>query len=219
MNNNINNLEGGSKMKKYVCLVCGYVHDESQSGPWEDLPESWVCPLCKATKDNFKEQEEAPKEKSPDLMEEIFFEDAGKFSDELMSVVFSNLAKGCEKQYQTQQAELFTKMADYYESRVLLSEDKTLEDLKELLKEDLNSTFDKLNVIAGQKPDRGALRALGWGEKVSRILESILGRESGSLNIHVCEICGFIYIGEDVPEICPVCKVPKLKISKVEGGR
>ena len=48
-------------MKKYVCLVCGYVYDEakgiSEAGiepgtSWDDLPENWVCPLCGATKAN-----------------------------------------------------------------------------------------------------------------------------------------------------------------------
>lgn len=36
-------------MKKYVCTVCGYIHEG------EAAPE--VCPLCKAPADKFKEQE------------------------------------------------------------------------------------------------------------------------------------------------------------------
>ena len=34
-------------------------------------------------------------------------------------------------------------------------------------------------------------------------------------NIYVCEICGFVYVGNEPPEICPVCKVPNLKISMI----
>ena len=34
-------------MKKYVCSVCGYVHEG-------DLPEGFVCPVCKAAADKFK---------------------------------------------------------------------------------------------------------------------------------------------------------------------
>jgi rubrerythrin len=34
--------------------------------------------------------------------------------------------------------------------------------------------------------------------------------------IWVCDICGFIFIGDAPPEICPVCKVPKFKIIEVE---
>lgn len=37
-------------MKKYVCLVCGYVH-EGDSAPSE-------CPICKAPESKFKLQEE-----------------------------------------------------------------------------------------------------------------------------------------------------------------
>jgi rubredoxin len=53
-------------MRKYVCDVCGYVYDpetgDEESGivpgtPFESLPESWVCPVCGATKDSFTPQE------------------------------------------------------------------------------------------------------------------------------------------------------------------
>ena len=51
-------------MKKYICSVCGYIYDEAKGIPeagivsgtkWEDLPADWVCPLCGATKAEFKE--------------------------------------------------------------------------------------------------------------------------------------------------------------------
>ncbi len=49
-------------MKKYTCQVCGYVYDPEAGDPdsgvapgtaFENLPESWSCPICGATKDNF----------------------------------------------------------------------------------------------------------------------------------------------------------------------
>ncbi|MEG1441975.1 MAG: rubredoxin [Oscillospiraceae bacterium] len=49
-------------MNKYVCDVCGYVYDpelgDSDAGipagtAFEDLPETWVCPLCGVGKDQF----------------------------------------------------------------------------------------------------------------------------------------------------------------------
>lgn len=51
-----------SGMAKYECTVCGYVYDPDQgdasSGikkgtPFEELPDSWVCPLCGAEKSVF----------------------------------------------------------------------------------------------------------------------------------------------------------------------
>ena len=51
---------------KYVCTVCGYVYDpdkgDSRNGiaagtAFEDLPDGWVCPRCKASKSAFQELE------------------------------------------------------------------------------------------------------------------------------------------------------------------
>lgn len=52
-------------MKKYVCLVCGYVYDEEKGDmdngiapgtKWSDVPEDFVCPLCGVGKEEFEEQ-------------------------------------------------------------------------------------------------------------------------------------------------------------------
>jgi len=52
-------------MKSYVCGVCGYVYDPAAGDPdngikpgtaFEDLPESWVCPVCGASKGEFSPQ-------------------------------------------------------------------------------------------------------------------------------------------------------------------
>jgi rubredoxin len=46
-------------MKKYVCMICGYVYDpaENDNVAFEDLPEGWTCPLCGVSKDQFSEAE------------------------------------------------------------------------------------------------------------------------------------------------------------------
>ncbi len=49
-------------MKKYVCELCGYEYDsrvgDSSAGieagtEFEDLPDTWVCPMCGAGRDDF----------------------------------------------------------------------------------------------------------------------------------------------------------------------
>ena len=35
--------------------------------------------------------------------------------------------------------------------------------------------------------------------------------------VWVCTICGFIYVGDTSPELCPVCKVPNRKLEKIGG--
>jgi len=49
-------------MKKWKCIVCGYIYDEAKGLPqddiaaetlFQDLHEDWECPDCGATKDEF----------------------------------------------------------------------------------------------------------------------------------------------------------------------
>lgn len=49
-------------MRKWQCLVCGFVYDETKGLPedgvtpgtrWEDIPETWQCPECGVTKSEF----------------------------------------------------------------------------------------------------------------------------------------------------------------------
>ncbi|MFA6688893.1 MAG: hypothetical protein WCR05_05915 [Sphaerochaetaceae bacterium] len=35
--------------------------------------------------------------------------------------------------------------------------------------------------------------------------------------VYVCTICGFVYVGDNPPALCPVCKVPNWKFEKIEG--
>ena len=50
-------------MKKYMCLICGWIYDEAAGAPdegiapgtrWEDVPPNWTCPECGARKDDFE---------------------------------------------------------------------------------------------------------------------------------------------------------------------
>ncbi len=43
---------------EYICDICGYVYDESAEGTkFEDLPDTWVCPICGVSKDNFSKKD------------------------------------------------------------------------------------------------------------------------------------------------------------------
>ncbi len=142
-----------------------------------------------------------------------------------LSAIFSNLAKGWEKQYQPDTANLCQELAVYYSNHSQNNQDADWSMLTKLLDEDLNSGFSLGNSVASIHADRGALRALKWAEQVSRMANAHVKRmitEGNSFiestNVYVCEICGFIYIGDDKPDICPVCKVPNMKMAKIERG-
>lgn len=51
------------EFKRYMCLLCGYIYDEANGWPedgiqpgtrWEDVPLTWQCPECGASKDDFE---------------------------------------------------------------------------------------------------------------------------------------------------------------------
>lgn len=50
-------------MSKYKCIVCGYVYDPDLGDPdadieagtdFEQIPDSWICPVCGADKSQFE---------------------------------------------------------------------------------------------------------------------------------------------------------------------
>ncbi|MDD4799358.1 MAG: rubredoxin [Clostridia bacterium] len=221
-------------MKKYVCMICGFIYDEAAGIPsagiapgteWQDLPEDWVCPLCGAAKTDFEEQQEqaAPKTAEPAINENDG--ELRELSPGELAALCSNLAKGCEKQYLKEEAALFSGLADYFTTKTPATDKADFGSLLELIQKDLNEGYLNANAVAKAKSDRGAQRALVWGEKVTRILNSLLSRyekEGDALikntNVYVCEVCGFLYIGDTPPELCPVCKVPSRKLTKIERG-
>ena len=50
-------------LRKWMCVVCGFIYDETAGLPdegiepgtrWEDGPDTWTCPDCGATKSDFE---------------------------------------------------------------------------------------------------------------------------------------------------------------------
>ena len=216
---------------KYICQVCGYVYDEaSEACPFDQLPDSWQCPWCKAPKTQFKpEQAEAPADAAADLAgADIGADDADslkQLSPGQLAALCTNLARGCEKQYKEEESKLFAELAAYFTAAVPPAEDASVEALAKQLQDEIGS-YPGTRAAADIVRDRGAARALVWGEKVSRMLSSLVGRylEEGEAmlegtEIWICTACGFVYIGETPPELCPVCKVPSWKFEKIEGRR
>jgi rubrerythrin len=141
--------------------------------------------------------------------------------DHAYSPILSNLAKACEKQYRAREAELFLKLAEYFDQEP----EKPASSFSGLIS-DLNSDetlfLEPIRRAAAAVADRGALRMATWGGKVNAIQKSAADRyeKKGDellegKSVFVCQACGFLFIGEQAPELCPVCKVQSFRFSKV----
>ena len=206
-------------MKKYECTICGYIYDDAQeSVKFEELPDDWTCPICGAPKSVFKEIKEEKPSEIKEIDEE---EDLKEMSNSEIAYICSNLAKACEKQYLEEEQKLFTELYNHY-----LNKEKDLEGTLENVKEKVNNDleeFDKAFQIADKYQDRGAKRVLTWASKATNMMNVIINnyKEKGidyikNTKIWVCDICGFIYIGDVPPTVCPICKVPSFKILEVK---
>lgn len=217
---------------KYRCSTCGYIYDEEKEGvKFADLPDNWSCPVCGEGKEGFEPMDEddapvvevksEPKKAAP---VSVAWED-----DELreltagqLSALCSNLKRGCGVQQLSREAELFGQIADYFESRAVRPDNEGVATLLSMIDSDLES-FDIAKSTAYLMSDRGSLRVLTWSEKATIIMKSVLERYQNDpsflehTNVYVCDICGFIYIGDNPPDVCPVCKVPGHMILKVKG--
>ena len=182
---------------RYVCSICGYVYDEAQNPPWNTLSDDWKCPLCGAAKGAFRPegtQRAAAPAPVPALPTDL-----RPLTAMELSAVCSNLARGCEKQYKTDQAAAFTRLADWLRERAEPIADPTFDSLLGKIEQDLSEGYPTANAVSGQIGDRGALRSLVWSEKVTRMLQSLLARymrEGEAMlkdtGVWVCTICGFV---------------------------
>ena len=211
-------------MGKYRCTICGYIYDDSKEKiKFEDLPDDWKCPACGAPKSLFEEikeeKEKIKEEEKVEIIEEVD-NDLRELSNYEISLICSNLAKASEKQYLEEEKDLFRELSKYYEE---LESAKTgsLDDVIDMVNSDINS-FSKAMEVFSKYDDRGAKRVVNWTSKSTNIMKVVIDtyKEKGidyikNNKIWVCDICGFIYVGDNPPKVCPVCRVPSVKILEV----
>lgn len=208
-------------MKKYRCIICGYIYDEAKEKvKFEDLPDDWNCPLCGSPKSAFEEVIEAEPQKQEEVEREEG-KDLRSLTNEEITYICSNLAKACEKEYKEEEQNLFTELSIYFEKK----SKETSATIKKIKEENAKERkeIESAMEVADKNLDRGAKRVLTWATKTSNMMKIILENyEKKGLDyikntkIWVCDICGFIYIGEEPPKVCPVCKVPSFKILEVK---
>ena len=213
-------------MKKYLCTVCGHIYDEdagdeknhiAKQTAFGDLPEKWTCPVCGAFKSQFRELN------TPKIEIKVEHLPPSALTALKGSAICSNLAKGCEKQQKADEAVIYHSLAKELKESVPSATSVSFSDLMRGVEHDISSLIPMVKKVAENHHDRGALRAVTWAEKVTRIQHSLLERhekEGPSLvkgkNVYLCPVCGFIFIDEQAPSKCPVCGVPEWKFEIVE---
>lgn len=141
-----------------------------------------------------------------------------------LPAVFSNLAKAAEKQQDYETSKRFQELA---ESKAAAQREPageaTLEALRAELAADLETSYPGIERAGTEATDRGVLRAAAWGKKVTTVQRSLVDRYLSKgealiegTQLYVCEACGFIFVGDDPPPICPACKAPSGRFSLVK---
>ena len=162
-------------MKQYVCSVCSYTYDESKGIPeagiapgtrWEDLPDDWKCPWCGAGKKSFIEKKSSVEPSVPQTPEKPHVEK--ELSPMEMSIICSNLARGCEKQYFVQQSEAFRRLAEFFRGKAEPVKQPSMDKLLQVVNRDLSVGYPYGYSVSSA--DRGALRCQVWSEKVTRMI-------------------------------------------------
>lgn len=146
----------------------------------------------------------------------------------VLAAICSNLARGCEKQYLAEESALFGELATYFTARAATDpaggSTPAIDELADRFQHDIDAGYPTLRSAAESAADRGTLRICTWGEKVTRTLASLAERyrrEGPAMldgtRIWVCSVCGFTFVGERPPVLCPVCKVPDWKFDEIRG--
>ena len=209
-------------MVKYRCTICGYIYEG-------ELPEDFVCPLCKQPASVFEKiEEEAPAEsKNPyagtktekNLMEAF----AGESQARNKYTYFANVAS---REGYDQLAEIFLKTArnEQEHARVWFEElgniGTTAENLAAAAACEKYEWTDMYDRMAKEADEEGfhdlaeRFRKVGAIEKAHEerylaLLNNVEMQkvfEKSEETMWECRVCGHLVIGKKAPEVCPVCK-------------
>lgn len=141
--------------------------------------------------------------------------------DEL-ALVFSNLAKSAEKQINAEVSKKLDTLSTFFKKNSSKETGFDIDELVSSVSQDVSSRYPEVEKEGKISEDRGALRCATWGKKVSAIHKSILTRYKNQKEqlfegkeVWVCEACGFIAISPQVPAVCPICKAPSSRFTKI----
>ena len=218
--NNENEKKEVKAMKKWVCSVCGYVHEG------DTPPEK--CPVCKQPADKFNLVEEEKKNPYAGTQTEKNLETAfaGESQARNKYTYFASVAK---KEGYEQMAALFLKTADNEKehAKMWFKELNGLGDTADNLLSaaegenyewtDMYDGFAKTAEEEGFPELAAKFRAVATIEKhheeryraLLNNIETAQVFEKSEVKVWECRNCGHIVVGIKAPEVCPVCAHPQ----------
>ena len=218
--NNENKKKEVKAMKKWVCSVCGYVHEG------DTPPEK--CPVCKQPAEKFNLVEEEKKNPYAGTQTEKNLETAfaGESQARNKYTYFASVAK---KEGYEQMAALFLKTADNEKehAKMWFKELNGLGDTADNLQSaaegenyewtDMYDGFAKTAEAEGFPELAAKFRMVAAIEKhheeryrtLLHNLETAQVFEKSEVKVWECRNCGHIVVGIKAPEVCPVCAHPQ----------
>ena len=218
--NDVNEQEKGvTQMAKWVCSVCGYVHEGEQP------PEK--CPVCKQPAEKFNKVEEKKSPYAGTKTEKNLWEAfAGESQARNKYTYFASVAK---KAGYEQIAALFLQTADNEKEHAKLwfkalgELGDTAENLLHAAEGENAEWTDMYDRMAREAEEEGftelaaQFRGVAAIEKMHEeryraLLKNVETMEvfkKSGVTIWECRNCGHVVVGTEAPEICPVCKHPQ----------
>ena len=218
--NNENEKKEVKAMKKWVCSVCGYVHEG------DTPPEK--CPVCKQPAEKFNLVEEEKKNPYAGTQTEKNLETAfaGESQARNKYTYFASVAK---KEGYEQMAALFLKTADNEKehAKMWFKELNGLGDTADNLLSaaegenyewtDMYDGFAKTAEAEGFPELAAKFRMVAAIEKhheeryrtLLHNLETAQVFKKSEVKVWECRNCGHIVVGIKAPEVCPVCAHPQ----------
>ena len=160
------------------------------------------------------------------LMDRVLQRDSQPLT--VVSLIFSNYEQSSEKLKRPHLTKLFNLLSRSFEIQARNQHsqggkqkpvDQLLGGFQDLLQEDLKTNYSSEEKSAEEAKNRGVLRNVTWGRKVTTIQSSLIKRflkSEGTIvkenqKIFLCEACGFIGVGDSPPDVCPICKAPSMR--------
>ncbi len=213
--------KGDTKMAKWVCTVCGYIHEGEQP------PE--FCPVCKQPAEKFKKLEEENK-KNPysgtrtekNLWEAFagesqarnkytyFASVAKKAGYEQIAALFLQTAEN-EKEHAKLWFKALGELGDTAENLLHAAEGENAEWTDMYVRMAREADEEGFHELAEQFRGVAAIEKL-HEERYRALLRNVESMEvfkKSGVTIWECRNCGHVVVGTEAPEVCPVCKHPQ----------